>query len=359
MNQLQHELNKILDANQFMNIAQFMETVVPYYYANNIAFGKDGDFITAPQISQLFGEILALWVINHCITHQIAQFNLIELGPGMGTLMHDVLRTIKQFPDIYSSLGTVHLVEGSERLQKIQKSTLHNLHQNIKWHNNLESVAELCKASDKPTDSLQSGAANIIIANEFFDCLPVRQFIRTKHDISEIMIQKSQNFGQDNGLNLEFTIRPADFQPKIELEINEIYEQNINYNYYCGLIKDIMNQSNNGGLSRALIIDYGYVERCIKSTLQALYRHKYHDPLKNIGDADLTALVNFTELESIFESFGLNTHLRLQGDFLYEYGIVARCSDLYDRTGVDLTDQLERLTDKKQMGALFKVLEIY
>lgn len=350
MNKLQHKLKQILRENECISVAKFMEEVVPFYYANNIAIGKDGDFITAPQVSQLFGEVIALWIINHCINNKITKFNLIEFGPGKGTLMLDILRTIKQFKAADKALNCVYLFEGSEKLQSVQRTTLLPFNKNIIWENNLERIAKSTK-----------GVCNILIANEFFDCLPIRQFLKTKNGISEITISLNKEAMQNEALDLQFSLQPTNYKPKIPLQTNEVYEQNTNYKYYCTQIANILNKSKEEGANNscALIIDYGYIEKPIKSTLQALYRHKYHNPLQNIGYADLTALVNFSELVELFKATGLNARLTLQGDFLREYGIVARSHDLLDRTGVDLSSQLERLTASNQMGALFKVLEIF
>lgn len=342
MNQIQLRLKELLAKKPNISVAEFMQNVIPFYYANNIAIGKDSDFITAPEVSQLFGEMIAICIINHCINSKIKSFNLIEFGPGRGTLMNDILRTLKQFESTHSLLNKVYMLEGSQKLKKIQQGILKE-HKNIIWQNDLEKLMH--------DISEDSGISNILIANEFFDCLPIRQYIKTKNGISEIVIIDSDK--NDSELQLEFSLQHSDYSPGLKMNLGEVYEQNINYDFYCDKICQILDNSTH---SLALIIDYGYIERPIKSTLQALKNHKYHSPLEDIGYSDLTALVNFTELSKLFQYKDMKTDLKLQAEFLHEHGIVARMHDLLARTGIDVSDQVERLTDKDQMGALFKVL---
>lgn len=327
-------LLKQLKNKKQINIAEFMELVVPYYYQNNIAIGADGDFITAPEISQLFGEMIAIWIANHCITKSIYEINLIEMGPGRGTLMYDILHTLHSLSATKDIVKGVYLLESSKKLRKIQAEKLQDF-KNINWIDDLAEVSN-------------QNHPNIVIANEFFDCLPIRQFVKTKHGLHEIFI----DFESDTPC---FALKKTKQKLSLTLEEGEVYEICEDYKLYSDAITSLLKGSNSAGL----IIDYGYVDRPIKGTLQALKKHKHHDILSDIGSCDLTALVNFSKLEELFKASAVNTKLHLQGGFLKAYGISERAHLLGSKVGRDFQVDVKRLTDEDQMGNLFKVLEIF
>lgn len=338
MNALELKLKQLMEARGAISVAEFMEIVIPYYYANNTTFGRQGDFITAPEVSQLFGQTVAIWLVNHIKTYNIQLFNLIEMGPGRGVLMGDILHSLKSFPDVAQRLRQVSLLESSPRLRAIQKQALEKYDYDVSWVDGLNDVIQ------------HPLATNILINNEFFDCLPVRQFLQTKLGMREIMVEHSRN-------NFEFTIDNTDFSPPEHMKVGDIYEH---CDQYLNYVRDMARLMRSGGKgAAALIIDYGYNNPIKKSTLQAVKSHKYHSILQDIGAADLTALVNFKELQRLFALGKFKCNFSTQGDFLRQYGIIERADALTAHTGQSFQREVERLTSEEHMGELFKVLEIY
>ncbi|NIX76270.1 class I SAM-dependent methyltransferase [Microvirga sp. c23x22] len=317
-----------------------MSMCLRHYYDTRDPLGAGGDFTTAPEISQMFGELIGLWMLEIWqAMGSPAPCRLIELGPGRGTLMADFLRATRLIPDFQSSV-TVHLVETSSSLHERQRQMLATSGFHVTWHTRIEDVPE--------------GPA-LLVANEFFDALPVRQFQATDRGWCERLV----------GLNDDrfvFGLRPepeaALGKPPHEGAILEWPAASID------LMKGLSHRfANEGGA--ALIIDYGYWGPVLGDTLQALKRHDYHDPLYEPGEADLTTHVDF---HHIAESAGRN-RVRIhgpamQGDFLDALGIAARAAALKQRAtpaqAADIDSALSRLTARgpTEMGELFKVLAI-
>ncbi len=176
-------IHKLIDKNQgSISISDFMNAALYHkeygYYMSKLPLGKDGDFITAPEISQLFGEIVAVWVMHTWEKlGKPSKFSLVELGPGKGTLIHDIIRVTRKYNDFFDSVS-IHLVEISPALQEVQKEELKGL--DINWHENIDSLPE------QPT---------IFLANEFFDALPIDQFVYRNGEWYENRVAK-----QDNGV---------------------------------------------------------------------------------------------------------------------------------------------------------------
>ena len=312
------------------------------YYMKKNPFGKSGDFITAPNISMLFSEMIAIWLISFWEKlDRPKQFNLIELGAGNGEMMRILVRTFNKFP-IFKKSCKINILEKSKLLQKTQKANIKN--KKIRWLNNLNELNNLpC----------------IFIANEFFDALPIKQFLKKEKKWYE----RHVNF--TNNKKLEFLDVPFDmlkFEKEIKFKIS--YNQKfIEYSplatkYLKTIIKKI--KLSNGGI---LIIDYAYLDREMKDTLQAVSKHKYCDVLKSFGNADITYNLSFSLINKIINKLGPCSSLSTtQKKFLSKLGILNRAEMLSKNMPfnekADIYFRIKRLIDENQMGHLFKVMFI-
>jgi SAM-dependent MidA family methyltransferase len=320
------------------------------YYMTRDPFGAGGDFITSPEISQMFGEIIGVWCADYWARMGApGRINLVELGPGRGTLMRDVLRAARVMPGFAEAID-VQLVEMSPVLRAAQKETLRNAAARVEW---FQHFAEL-----------PAGPA-IILANEFFDALPVRHFVRTRDGWRERVV----GLGADEGLS--FGLDPNDI-PSLRVVAPEgsIIETGV---IGQRLMADIATRlTTEGGV--ALAIDYGYTRSVPGETLQAMRAHAYVHPLRDPGEADLTTHVDFAALARAARSTGALVHGPVtQADFLLDLGIAARADALKRAAsparGPVIESELRRLTAHAHeeavdasrasgMGVLFKVIAI-
>ncbi|RFC67502.1 MULTISPECIES: class I SAM-dependent methyltransferase [Mesorhizobium] len=312
------------------------------YYTTRQPFGRDGDFITAPEISQMFGELIGAWLA--AAWRDLGEPRgtiLAEIGPGRGTLMKDILRTVAQIaPDLFAN-STVHLIEASPRLTKIQQQTLESAGVTPTWH---KAMSEL------PAGPL------LIVGNELFDALPTRQYILTEQDWRERCVglndQDELVFVAGSG-SIDTDLLPpeaASAPPGTVFEASPARSSLMQH-----IAQDIAEQS-----GAALFIDYGHLEPGLGDTLQAVLDHKYDDPLANPGRADLTTHVDFAALASAVRAVGLIPHMTTQGDFLVRTGLLERAGRLGSNVGpairAQLSEAVERLAGPDKMGNLFKVL---
>lgn len=315
------------------------------YYSKRDPFGISGDFTTAPEISQIYGELIGLWC---AVTWQQMgspkSLKLVELGPGRGTMIADMLRTIDGVPAFRDALS-VCLVETSLALREQQKEQLQGHSVPIQWVNSF---------SDVPA------APMIVVASEFFDALPIRQFVRVKEGWSERLIAFDEN--RD-----EFAFVASDPNFALNKLVPEKCRQSPvgSVIEFAPIAASIMTAiahviANNGGAG--LIIDYGYRESDVGETLQAVKNHRYHDVLTDPGEADLTAHVDFGRLsEAVFQA-GADFHGPVdQGEFLTRIGIASRRDTLLAANPTQ-SDAIEaaadRLISPEQMGRLFKCLAV-
>jgi NADH dehydrogenase [ubiquinone] 1 alpha subcomplex assembly factor 7 len=305
------------------------------YYMTREPFGASGDFVTAPEISQMFGELIGLWAVEAWQRMgRPAPFVLAEIGPGRGTLMADALRAARLLPD-FERAARIVLVETSPRLEKIQRNRLKQ--HDISW---ARSVTEL-----------PAGPA-ILIANEFFDALPVRQFVRSSDGWSERMVGIEDH-------RLAFADRPApDFAgpqpPPAEGTIVESAEASAE-------IMDILARRIAAQGGTLLAIDYGHDGEGHGDTLQAVRAHEFDPPLAHPGEADLTVHVNFQALASTARTAVATAWpLLTQGEFLLALGLLDRAGRLGAgkpaSMQADIRAAAERLASPNAMGTLFKVL---
>jgi SAM-dependent MidA family methyltransferase len=315
------------------------------YYASKMPLGERGDFITAPEISQMFGELIGLWCVAVWrAMDEPKPLLLVELGPGRGSLMADALRAARVAPDFLGSID-LHLVETSEVLQRSQRVALKNSRVTATWHKTAEDVP--------------CGPA-IIVANEFFDCLPVRHFVRSKDGWHESLV------GLDGEERLCFGLAP-DAEPGIGApgEPGQVIEAGfVGARLMTRLAARIAAQ---GGAF--LVIDYGHDRPRRDATLQAVKRHRFADPLRDPGEADLTAHVDFCGLSRAARAAGAEVHGPVpQGEWLARLGIHERAAKLRDHAGGEQRAAIDaavlRLagggdgSDATDMARLFKVLAV-
>lgn len=313
------------------------------YYTTRDPFGARGDFITAPEISQMFGELIGLWMA--AVWSKMGSpenIRIIELGPGRGTLMSDALRAVQVMPAFRDGI-VLHLVEISPVLEAQQERTLEHLGVPMSWHPALEDVPK--------------GPA-IIIANEFFDALPVNQAVKSEQGWHERQIEI------DAAGNLAFTIAPepiGHFDMLLPAAVRAAPPQSI-FEWRDDTLAMQLGRriADSGGA--ALVIDYGHAKSAVGETLQAVGQHAYADPLTAPGDIDLTAHVDFDALARAVEAMGANGFGPLeQSQFLRRLGIETRARTLKTKAAsraaaADVDAALARLTDdgRTGMGNLFK-----
>ncbi len=330
-----------LTVSEFMSLALYDPQFG--YYRRTRAIGKDGDFVTAPEISQMFGELIGVWCYQCWLQlGSPSPFNLIELGPGRGTLMADILRTTRRWEE-FSGAAQIQLVEVNAAL-KDQQETLLTGHK-ICWYEDVTMLPE---------------GPFVLIANEFFDCLPVRQFVKSLSGWRERLVGMDQTdtltFALSEPIPSAHELLPAS---AMHADDGAFFEVNPTATSLCTEIARRAGRDQGA----ALIIDYGYTENTGGETLQALKDHKYADPLTNPGSADLTAHVNFGALAraAALESTQVTGPVG-QGQFLVTLGIDARAERLSAHATPEQAEAiraaLHRLTSNEQMGNLFKVLAI-
>jgi SAM-dependent MidA family methyltransferase len=309
------------------------------YYGGRDPLGRAGDFITAPEISQMFGELIGLWWADLALrSGQGANAAYVELGPGRGTLAADALRAMGQA----GLKPIVHFVETSHALREKQREAVRQAH----WHDSIDTLPD-----DRPL---------LIIANEFFDALPIRQFERTARGWRERMVASDPAPG---GQTYRMMLGEADCADAIPIALSDaqsgaIVERNPATESIVGALAQRI--ARQGGA--LLAIDYGYEGPAVGDTLQAMADHRYVDPLEAPGTRDLTAHVDFAMVAAVGSFHGARpTPCVTQGDFLSALGIDARAHSL-SRANAAKADEIEtarhRLIAPEAMGRLFKVVAL-
>jgi NADH dehydrogenase [ubiquinone] 1 alpha subcomplex assembly factor 7 len=340
MTPLEAHIRAQIAAQGPLSLANYMELALAHpehgYYTTRQPFGRGGDFTTAPEISQAFGELIGLFFADYWLgIGEPAPIHLIELGPGRGTLMKDALRALNIVPEFRRALE-VSFVEISPVLKKLQAAAV--------------PEANTCEA----LDDVPAGPS-FILANEFFDALPIRQFVKRGYGWLERKVGL-----RDGRLALVEEDSPTSVAPPgAGAKEGDIFEACPQAALWIGSIAARLNAG--GGL--ALILDYGCAAPAFGDTLQAVKAHAPADPLTTPGEADLTAHVNFAALIDHARQAGLNAFGPLpQGEFLTRLGIGHRKAQLLkDATPAqarEIESAIERLTAPGQMGELFKALAL-
>jgi SAM-dependent MidA family methyltransferase len=307
------------------------------YYTNGDALGVDGDFTTSPEISQMFGELLGLSLAQAWVDQgSPSQFLLAELGPGNGTLMADILRATKSVLGFHQA-ADIALIEASSSMKIRQQASLKSY--DVQWYENFSALPNL------PV---------FLIANEFFDCMPIRQFRRTENGWQEQMIGCD-----DNGLHfmLGKSTSPESFSVVSNAPKGDIVEVSNATVSFAHAISRHINEL--GGA--AIIVDYGEWNS-EGDTLQAIYKHKKVDPISHCGIADLTAHVSFENIHHAASNHALVSDMIPQGVLLERLGITQRAQALAARMHGDTLENHiaghKRLTHPDEMGELFKAIAI-
>tara|TARA_Y100001935_G_scaffold64380_1_gene54037 strand:+ start:646 stop:1710 length:1065 start_codon:yes stop_codon:yes gene_type:complete len=313
------------------------------YYSSKIPFGEKGDFVTAPTISNLYSELISIWLISTWEKFgKPEKINIVELGPGDGSLIKILLNISKKFPE-FNSAKNIYLYETSNYLKKIQKTNINS--DKIKWINNFQNI------DDAPV---------IFFGNEFFDAIPIKQFKRKQKKLYE------KNYFLNDNYKIKETLKKANKQDLKNIQSFEVLKNlkfiefpKSGFNEMKKIIKTISKLS--GCL---LMIDYGYLKPNNQNTLQSVIKNKKNNLLQNLGNADITSHVNF----SLLKEFFIKNKCRVkkvisQKEFLIKMGIntraeiIAKKMKFRDQTNLYL--RLKRLLSPKLMGELFKVILVY
>ena len=324
-----------INIEDYMNICSYNEDFG--YYRRAEPIGIKGDFITAPEVSQMFGELLAIWLLDIWLSLGKIKINIIELGPGNGSLMSDIIRVAKKYPEFLNQIS-IYLFEVNQNLSSIQS-------QNIKYpYKNIESI-----------DDLPIGT-NFFIANEFFDAIPIRQFINIENNWHERLI----GLNDESQLcllhgNIENKLM-GDFVSSDLNNHNLVYE--ISFQQEELFSKIINKIGNHGGI---LIFDYAKIIDGFGDTLQAISNHKYVSIFHKPGSTDLTAYVNYKRYIELAKKGQLNHYGPIsQREFLLGMGIKERYNALKKNANNIQKDklfrQLHRLLDNDKMGEIFKTI---
>ncbi len=352
---LTEKLTSHIEKNGPISVADYMNAALGDpdfgYYLSREPFGRGGDFITAPEISQTFGELIGLWAAQVWLDMDSPEYiSLVELGPGRGTLMADIMRTLAKAVPALHDAADIHLVEMSPRLRKEQAKALERKTANPPiWHDSIDTLP------DTPM---------IIIANEFFDALPVHQYVKSGSGWHERLVGLGIGDGAAFGFCLAETsitdpdVLPQDINSRIEVEtIAEARPE-------ADALMQALGDKLGAHKGAALIIDYGHAKSGFGDTFQAVKNHLPQHVLFNTGEADLTAHVDFAALKKAASSAGLETSkVVTQGDFLKALGIEVRAEKLMENASTaqssDIKSALARLTGPQHMGSLFKALSVY
>lgn len=316
------------------------------YYMSRDPLGQAGDFTTAPEISQMFGEMIGLWLgVTWQQMGAPSPIHIVELGGGRGTLMRDALRAADKVAG-FSQAAAIHMVEISPVLQQKQQASLADWGEAVSWHADI--------------DQLPAGPS-LIIANEFFDALPVRQFEKGAKGWAERFVDLDL---ESEGLRFVLqadeaarALMPAALKDRA-VEEGALFELGVP----AQSIALALGQKIAAEGGAVLAIDYGYAEADFGDTLQALKNHQFVSPLEECGTADLTTHVNFGMLGEALKTGGVVVHPLLgQGMFLEYLGITARAQALLDHAAEEsqkgaIVAAHKRLCDPAEMGQLFKVL---
>ena len=332
---------------QIIPLDKFVENVLYNenygYYSKKNPFGKSGDYVTAPNISFLFSEMIAIWIISYWENlEKPKKFNIVELGPGNGDLCKVLIKTFKNFPDFYKNVK-IFLYERSKYLRKVQKNKIKE--KKVSWLKNINDI--------------KSGPV-LFFGNEFFDAIPIKQFKIDKKRIYE----KYLSVNKEN--KIKILLKKAEKKAVFKLKKFGLFNNKGVIEYPDLGIKELdkmiqVIRKFNGGI---LLIDYGFLDKKNISTLQSVKSHKKNKIFENLSDADITSLVNFTLLKDYF----LKQNLKLnkvvtQSFFLKRIGILHRAEILSNKMSfsakANLYSRLRRLLDSRYMGNLFKVIFAY
>ena len=331
---------KIIPLDKFIDIALYDKQLG--YYENKKIFSRDGDFITSPFISSIFSEMISIWIVSYWIyLKKPKKINILELGPGNGLMINQIINSLKKIKTFDANFN-IYLHEKSESLIKVQKENLNNF-KNIVWIKNINKIKQY------PT---------IIIANEFFDAFPIKQFFKINSNWHEQCISFKDNIKKiiyfKNKINNNILKKYSKF---FNINKSKIIEYPVKIENYLNSISKII-KKNNGIF---LTFDYGYSDIVGKNTLRAIKKHKIVDLLKEYTDCDITFDINFNILKNIFKKNNVRFIGAVsQNFFLQKLGIMERASQIVKKQNVidskNLILSINKLINPKEMGNTFKAL---
>ncbi|TPI66192.1 class I SAM-dependent methyltransferase [Mesorhizobium sp. B3-1-3] len=348
MTRLKERIKGLIGATGPIPVSEYMALCLfdpdAGYYTTREPFGAAGDFITAPEISQMFGELVAVWLYRAWQgAGRPLPATFAEIGPGRGTLMKDMLRTWSRLDPALAGKVSFALIETSPRLVEIQRETLAGQDAKLDWYQTVDTL---------PRQSL------FIVGNELFDAVPIRQFVHVGESWRERMV------GLDGADELHFFAGAGSVDPALlpaaaaDAPQGAIVEIAPGRSALMAAIAERIAGQGGAGL----FIDYGHLQPGIGDTFQALRRHQREDVLANPGEADLTAHVDFAPLADMARAHGLDAQLSTQGEFLLGMGLLERAgtlgADADPKTRQAISDAVERLAGPDAMGELFKVMKI-
>jgi len=330
---------KSIPLDQFINISLY-DKKFGYYMKKN-PFGKEGDFITSPLVSNLFGEMLAIWCVAYWeYIGKPKKILLVELGPGDGSLCKDLLKTFRQFKNFYNSLE-MNLLEISDKLKTIQKAKINN--RKVKW---IKKIKEI------------NYGPVIFLGNEFFDALPIKQIYKKK----KLFFEKYVALSNDNK-KIRFLHKKANISLIKQIQDLNLISIGNTIEYPKEALKFLIAIAEkinkfDGGL---LTLDYGYATKKNQNTLQSVKKHRYTNLFLKPGHSDITSHINFKLFYETLKKNNLNVKkITDQSEFLKKIGILERANILSKKmtfkAKVDMFYRLKKLLDYKEMGSLFKVI---
>ncbi len=332
--------SKILSSNKNLRLDSFLKYALydkDGYYSKKKPIGRRRDFITSPEISQMFGEIIGLYLYYIWKIKINSKYNLIELGPGTGSLFNDITRSVSNFPNFLNE-AHISLIEINKELIKIQKKNIKNkFYKNLNWREEI---------------NFKSRLPSIIYSNEFFDCFPVRQFFYKEKWFENYV---NYNLEEKKFYLKEVVINNRELIKKLnESKKNQILEVSFDRNKYFDRICRFVKK--NGGIF--FTIDYGYIEKPRNYTLQAIQNHRFSNIFESVGEKDISSHVDF----ECFINIAKDNKLKIeeycsQREFLLKYGIMERVKNLSKSNYTEsIKHGLNRLVDQREMGDLFKCL---
>ncbi|GHC65689.1 class I SAM-dependent methyltransferase [Limoniibacter endophyticus] len=337
MNALERRIREMIVETGPMSVATYMSLCLfdprDGYYTTRQPFGTNGDFTTAPEVSQMFGELAGVWLASAWS----APATFAEIGPGRGTLMKDMLRTLARLRSPLLDRD-IAMIETSPRLREVQRRTLGTAAEAIRW---IEDVTKL------PAQPL------VIIGNELFDAVPIRQYVLHQSRWHERLVTITDE-------TLAFAIGPNTLDNISKAGANEGDILEVAPARTALMAKIAIHLKTHGGV--ALFFDYGHRTSGIGDTLQAVHRHQFFPVLERPGEADLTSHVDFEALETVCRQAGLRAKTITQADFLLGMGLLERAGQLGANASEErreaLRSEVERLAGPDQMGTLFKVMAV-
>ncbi|KAF8931199.1 NADH dehydrogenase [ubiquinone] complex I, assembly factor 7 [Podila verticillata] len=357
-----------------MSVSHFMRQVLVNplsgYYMKGDVFGTQGDFITSPEISQMFGELLGIWfLIQWQNIGKPSRVQLVELGPGRGTLMMDMLRAASRFKEFRKAISGVHLVEASPGLRKLQRQTLCGIP--IAEEQIGGGSREGITSAQRP-DGLEiswhdvfddlPGECSLVIAHEFFDALPIYKFEKTTEGWRELVVDLEED--ESSPYHLRFVLAPGPTQASRAFAEHPAYDHfqpgdriEISPDSFRVAHEMAKHMNKNGG--SALIVDYGK-DHIQGDTLRGIHKHKFTHVLTQPGNVDLSADVDFKYLKQATEEL-VDCHGSItQAHLLHSLGIGARLDMLLAKATAarreGLISSYHRLVDPKEMGNVYRVM---